>query len=243
MSSSSDIICPQCQQNVSEERAQSAVIVCNHCGFTQNTLEGEMDKQHDNRFMKVVLIGAAIGLATFIHFVHWDVYSFSILPLKAKQWTGTASSEDLRLIAKICMERMRYSCAENALIGVTEKDATDLDSVFQLGELQRKTGKQDAAITTFQQYFSRGGNSAEAAYSLARLFETRGNTKDASDYYARALLAKPDVLQITVVQAYVAMLMKNGQSKEAAQLIEDVRKKNGPEGQSFMAKEYDQISK
>ncbi len=237
-----ELICPRCQQTVSEERTSEDVIVCNHCGYTHDRREAELEARHERRFSMIVFVGALIALAGFIQFVHWDTYSFEIIPLKVKEWTNTANSQELRKIADICRDRMIYSCTENALSEILQKNPNDLSSLEELAELQRLLGESAPAMQNFKSYFAQGGSDPAADFSYARLLDAAGQYADAQVYYQRTLLAKPAVIQVTVIQSYVSMLMKTHQIKEAIALIDDVRKHNGPEGKEFMAQEYNQIT-
>ncbi len=239
----SDLICPRCQQSVAEVRTQAEVIVCNHCGYTHDRRDDELQAHHEKKFSLVTFGAALVLLAGFILFVHWDKYAFTIIPLKAKEWSQTATPQDLRQIADICRERLHYSCTEKALSEIVQKNPNDLNSLYELAELQRRLGEVALSMANFKTYFSLGGNDGGADYSYARLLDLTEQYADAQVYYQRALLAKPGILQITVIQSYVSMLMKTHQTKQAIALIDDVRKHNGPEGQSFMAQEYNEMTR
>ena len=40
---SSTVSCPRCHMDVAQERVQSEVIVCNHCGYTHNIRDEELE--------------------------------------------------------------------------------------------------------------------------------------------------------------------------------------------------------
>ena len=242
-----DLVCPRCKQVISDERARDDVIVCNHCGYTHNQRDIELEEKHERRLLGVTLIGALLAIAGFIHFVQWDQYAFEIIPLKVKQWSHQASVHDLRKIANICRARMKYECTEKALAEIVRKDQADptsnknLTTLFQLADLQRQLGQSVVAMADFKQYFSLGGSDPAADFSYAKLLDAAGFYKNAQIYYQRTLLAKPGILQITVIQHYVAMLMKTHQVKHALNLIRYVRNHTGPEGETFMAREYNKM--
>ncbi len=59
-------------------------------------------------------------------------------------------------------------------------------------------------------------------------------------HFQAALAARPDMLQIQVVQNYVRILMTHQRYNEARKLINNIRGK-GPEAASFMESEFQQI--
>jgi len=242
MSKSSETPCPRCAQNIAPERFAQDVIVCNHCGFTADTVAHKTESEIERQYIRAALCAGILIVAAFIQLVEWDQYFFSIIPLKMKQMTGLASSEDLRKIVGICEVRFHHACVEKALAQLSEKEPNNADVMFDLGEIRRKTGHTAEAAEAYQAHFARGGNSPDAAYELARIMEFNGQYDQAQNYYTRALMAKPEVLQVTVIQAYVNMLMKLGKNNDARAVIADVRRKNGPSAQYFMAKEYDSLS-
>ncbi len=243
-----DLVCPRCKQIIDDGRSRDDVIVCNHCGYTQNHHEQELDEKHERHLLAVTLIGAILAIAGFIHFVQWDQYAFEIIPLKIEQWTHQASAHDLRQIADICRARLKYECTETALTELVQKDQANpsskknLSALFQLADLQRQLGQSDLAMANFKQYFSLGGTKPAADFSYAKLLDAAGFYKNAQVYYQRTLLAKPGILQITVIQHYVAMLMKIHEVKHALSLIRYVRNHTGPEGETFMAREYNKMT-
>lgn len=234
--------CPRCSQALAEDRVSADVVVCNHCGFSPETRAIEKQQQYEKQYVKALVVAAFFIVASYIHVVEWDQYFFSIIPLKMRQIVGSASSEDLRRIVQICEVRLKHTCVERALAELSNKEPSNSDVMYELGEIQRKTGQPAAAVASYRAHFARGGNSAEAAYQLARIMEFNGQYSDAQEFYARALMARPEVVQVTVVQAYVDMLLKLGKKAEAKGIIDDVRKKKGPEARQFMAKEYDSIT-
>jgi tetratricopeptide (TPR) repeat protein len=234
--------CPRCSQNIAAERFEAEVVVCNHCGFTADAFTTQTQNQIERQYIKTAIITGIFIVAAFIQVVEWDQYFLSIIPLKMKQITSLASSDDLRKIVQICEARMHHSCVETALAELSVKEPNNSDIMYDLGEIRRKTGHTAAAVDAYKGHFARGGNSAEAAYQLARIMEFNGQYDEAQNYYTRALLAKPDVLQVTVIQSYVNMLIKLGKATDARAIIADVRKKNGPSAQYFMAKEYDSLT-
>lgn len=237
-----ELICPRCQQTVAEDRTTHEVIVCNHCGYTHSRRDEELENRHERRLTAIVLVGALLAVFSFVHYVQWDKYSIQIIPLKVKQLTHTASTTDLKQIAHICLARMKYSCTETALSEVMQKNPNDTKTLYKLADLQRRLGQSDEAMASFKQYFALGGVNPDADFGYARVLASSGRYNKAQVYFQRTLLSKPGIVQITVTQSYVDMLMKMNKTKEAISLIQDVRRRTGPEGETFMAREYNEMT-
>ncbi len=234
--------CPRCAQPIDNARLSAEVVVCNHCGFSPETRAIANQEKYERQYVKGLVLAAILIVASFIHVVEWDQYFFTIIPLKMRQIVGAASNEDLRKIVQICEVRLRHACVEKALAELSVKEPTNSDVMYDLGEILRKTYQTAGAVAAYRAHFARGGNNPEAAFQMAKIMQFNGQYNEAQAFYSRALLARPNVLQITVVQAYVDMLIKLGKTVDAKNVIDDIRKNAGPTAHYFMAKEYDSIS-
>jgi tetratricopeptide (TPR) repeat protein len=235
--------CPRCQFDISNDRLEAEILVCNHCGYTNDQRMQSEQNSIAKKFAQGTVIAAVLLIVSFVHVVQWDRHFFSIMTLSAKSMTGMADSQDLREIVSICKERMKHSCTEDALYKLAKLESNNPDLLFDLGEIRRKTGQIDGAVAAYKAHFERDGQSVGAAYEWARIEESRGQIEKAKELYARALSLKTDVLQVTVIQTYVNMLLKANQFSEAKTIIEDVRKLKGPSAQYFMANEMAQVQK
>jgi len=195
------------------------------------------------KFVRATVVFAVLLVAAFVHVVQWDRHFFSIIPLQIKSMTGLANSQDLRKIATICTERMKHSCTESALFKLAHLESNNPDVLFELAEVRRKTGQSDGAVAAYKAHFERDGQQPGAAYEWARIEQSRGHIDAAKELYKRALELKSEVLQVTVIQAYVQMLLQARLYSDAKSVIEDVRKLKGPSAEYFMAKEMAEVQK
>jgi tetratricopeptide (TPR) repeat protein len=101
-------------------------------------------------------------------------------------------------------------------------------------------GHYQEAVNTYRTFFSKGGVDLEASYNFARALGQVGMVDEASKYFDYVLGAKPDVVQVTVVQNYVKLLMEANRLDQAQKLIEGVRKQSETSAY-FMEDEFKKI--
>lgn len=230
--------CPRCQSELSGDRMAFQPLICNHCGFTANAVQSKAEQQFERRFLKVGLaIALALGLG-FVQAANWDEYALEIIPLKIKELTGTASASDLSRIADICVARLKHDCVESAY--AAKGSAGDNEAFAALGKYQIRRGKTREAQKTFTAYFRNGGRDLESAYQFAKVLGETGQIDASAGYFESVLKAKPETLQITVIQNYVKMLVANGRAAQALMLIEETRKSSST-ASLFMDTEYQSL--
>ena len=81
------------------------------------------------------------------------------------------------------------------------------------------------AVNTYRKFFANGGIDLEGSYEFAKALGQVGMVDEASKYYDYVLGAKPGVLQVTVVQNYVKLLMEAHRLDQAKKLIEGVHRR------------------
>ncbi|MCB0407394.1 MAG: hypothetical protein KDD34_04260 [Bdellovibrionales bacterium] len=231
--------CPACNQQIPQERYFNDSVIC-ECGWNRSLKAKAVSAKQTDRTCIAIFIFAALLIGSFIQAVNWDKYFFTIIPLKTQQVLGMASAQQLTKIADICMERKKYTCAEQAYADAYKKEPTNLTHLEKLGELQVKQELMLSATKTYDLYFGANGNSFEAKYNYAKALAATNNTEKAEKYFKEVLNAKPDTLQITVTRHYINMLVKNDELTKAKRVIEHFRKQGSNTG-LFMDKEYKEI--
>ena len=185
---------------------------------------------------------AGFGLmSTIIYIGNWGSHSFSIIPLKARQWTGQLNTQSFDRLKNICMELKKYNCVEKAHRSFFNS-SDKLEVLEQLGEFQYRRKKINSASNSYNQYFTNKGRSVKAAYNYARVLEKQGHVDSALSYYKYALGVRPNTVQITVMRSYIDLLMKAGKrSKAKAELLKfkSILKRSG----SLVQQEYDRWNK
>lgn len=235
--------CPQCKLDIAPERKALSPVVCNHCGHTISKDGHNAQTEHTNQMEKTsikIMVGISIFVsACYIQIQHWDTAWLKIIPLGVKETIGMQSPSDIETKAQICMDLKKYNCAEESYVKAGQHDF----NLFQrAGDFQMKRGKWNEAAQSYYKFFQGGGNTLEAQYNYAKALAQLGQVDEATQYFDAVLAAKPDVLQITVVQNYVKLLVDHQRFDQARNLINKVRREGGEAANSFMETEYKKIS-
>lgn len=231
--------CPQCKLEVPESRSLP-ILICPHCGFTNNKSFQKTQKEVSQRFIKLSVGLSAFMVIAFMHAVTWDTFFFEVLPLKAKQIVGMANANDYGRLADMCKIRKDSECVEKMLSNKVQAEPHNIENLAELGQVQFLRNNNKAAAQTLKKYFAEGGLSLEASYTFARASGQVGLIDESAEAYKRVLDAKPDTLQITVTQNFVRMLMNAGRAEQAKNVIDSIRIK-GSNAAMFMESEMQQI--
>lgn len=229
--------CPRCQFDISPERRQESVIVCDHCGFVISPSEEFHREKGEKKFITLAFGIAFVLIAGFLQLTSWDTYSIEVIPLQVKGLIGASTNQDLERLAEICLDRKKLDCVESTYARLSERDQSQL---IRLGKFEMSRGHYQEAVNTYRGFFSKGGVDLEASYNFARALGQVGMVDEASKYFDYVLGAKPDVVQVTVVQNYVKLLMEANRLDQAQKLIEGVRKKSETSAY-FMEDEFKKI--
>ena len=188
----------------------------------------------------IAIAGFAI-MSAIIYFGNWGSYSISIVPLKARQWTGQLNEQSFDRLKNICMDLKKYNCVEKAHSSFFNS-SDNLEVLEQLGEFQYRRKRINHASKSYNKYFTKKGRSVKAAYNYARILEKQGHVDSALSYYKYALSVKPNVVQITVMRSYIDLLMKSGQKSKAKAVLlkfKPILKRSN----SLVQQEYDRWNK
>ena len=229
--------CPRCKLDISPERKRITPIVCDHCGYCPSGNDRAVKAAAEKQTIILFGLVAAFALGSYMQLVNWDNHSLEIIPLKVKETLGMSSKEDVDQTAQICMDLKKWDCVETNYIKSGSEDQTKLP---RLGNFQMRRAKYNEAAQTYYGFFQKGGNDLEASYSYAKALAQLGQVDEATKYFEQVLNARPDVLQVTVVQNYVKLLMDHQRYDQARKLIQNIRGK-GPETAAFMDAEFKKI--
>jgi tetratricopeptide (TPR) repeat protein len=226
--------CPRCLQAIAPERLLSTPKICDCCGFVINNVEKQEQKQFERRSLIAVIASAVLIVAGFVHVVNWGGYSLEILPIQAASFIGMESQSSTKRMAEICLDVKKLDCVESMYVRLALSDASGW---VRLGKFQFNRSKYPEAAESFRQFFAKGGQDLDASYVYARALGETGRVDEASKYFEYVLAAKPDILQVTVAQNYVKLLVGAGRYDQALKVIDAIRKK-GENASQFMDSEY-----
>lgn len=232
--------CPRCQNDIGNDRLNESVVICPHCGWSDNKSYKKAQGKVDRRFIVYSMTISLLLSLAFIHLVTWDKHSVAVIPLQAKIYALGATATDYRDYAEICWDRGHPECVETSYRRIIETNPNDLEAWAKLGQILRLGKKDIPALNAYKQYFERGGVNPAIGYEYAQVLSRNNQLDEAIRYFQFALNSKPEMLQVTISQEFVRMLKNSGRLEEAKKVIEDIRTR-GKNTAHFMETELKQI--
>jgi tetratricopeptide (TPR) repeat protein len=189
--------CPQCSQRIETERRREAVVVCANCGYVASAAEQKQSASSHQSFIFASVAFVAIVIGAMAQISAWDNYWLEVIPLEVKEMTGTSKPADLARMVDICLERHRYTCAEDGYSRLSKKDPAQL---VKLGKLQMSRTHYKEAADSFRQFFSVGGKDLDASFQYARVLKQIGKVEEAGKYYRYIARAGTDSVMRAAAQ-------------------------------------------
>jgi tetratricopeptide (TPR) repeat protein len=178
----------------------------------------------DRRFIKFGAALCAVGMLALVHLINWGNSSLEVIPLKIKDVAGIASAENYSELADICMARGRYECVADSYYRISKLNPSDVDVNLILGDLERRLGNHSKALRAYDEYIRLDGPDAvRVNYGRGQSLAAVGEIDSAFLAFDKAILSKPDVIQTTVTEAYLELLIKNERYKKAKTVIAEAR--------------------
>jgi tetratricopeptide (TPR) repeat protein len=229
--------CPRCLQPIKNDRLRGSPIVCNSCGHVLSPTQKASEEGMERSFLYIIIASAVFMVASFIHLANWGGASFEVVGFKLGELIGTNSTQTVERMAKTCLELKKFECTEKMYGQLARGDAKQF---VRLGKFQLSQRKFKDASDSFRRFFSAGGGDIEVNYLYAKALGELGAIEEASRHFDYVLAAKPDVVQITVVQNYVKYLMSANKLDHAKDVIHKVRRRDTAVS-SFMENELNAI--
>jgi tetratricopeptide (TPR) repeat protein len=232
------IQCPVCFQNVPTDRFVDGTAYCT-CGhsYTVREPKGTHDKSIAIRLIILTLLFAAV----VVHIFNWDTYSIAIIMPKMKQMTGTASVQDLNVIADICQKRKKENCEIHALLKSFDLDHTQSKNLVRTGEILMEKKRFSEAVKVYATYFAGGGKDDDVRYNYALALNETGRLQEAREEFAYLIHGSGPSPKFNVARSYVELLMKINAYSEAREVIAEYRQ-TGPTASLFLDKEWRKIN-
>ncbi len=214
--------CPKCKSEISEDRLLYKPVICNHCGHMDSNAE-ELSTKKRNRSSILIMLGISVITAgSFLHSVRWGNHSLEVIPHKAMISVGMGDESNYNRLQEICLERKMIDCVQSSLEEQLSANPNNLEVLKKLGKLHYQLENYEQAHETLSAYFTNQGEDLMTAYYFAKVLSKQGNTDAAVDYFESILASKPDVLQVTVTEAYMDMLIEANRFDDAKKLAKSV---------------------
>jgi len=209
--------CPRCGTEFTSQHQAAGHLICG-CGWFDESVDELATKKIEKKTIKAMMIFGVVFVAGFCHLGSWGNRAFSIPFTKAAQIAGMLSADGYRELAKTCIDLNKWSCAEEAYLGLATKRG-DVEGLAQLGSLDARLNKPVDALAAYNAYEKRGGHESMALLQFAKLLETTSQDADAFRLYEKSIQAKPEALPVQATTGIVRLLMKQGRYTEAYERI------------------------
>ena len=214
--------CPKCKTEISEDRLLYKPVICNHCGY-MDSKTNEVSQKKANRSSILIMLGISVITAgSFLHSVRWGNHSLEVIPHKAMIAVGMADENNYNRLQEICVDRKMIDCVQSSLEEQLSLDPNNIEVLKKLGKLHYQRQNFDQAYETLNSYFDNKGDDLMTAYYFAKTLSKQGETDKAAEYFEFILASKPDVLQVTVTETYMDMLIESNRYDDAKKLAKSV---------------------
>lgn len=229
--------CPRCHLELGDSRKQGIPAVCNHCGYVLTDSQARAEKDFRTSSFIAITTFAAFLVLLITQLSHWGGYFVEVRWLQFRSMMGNSIAVSERMAA-ICMDLKKYDCVEEAYAELGQQDPRLLS---KLGHFQMARADYEGAARAYAAYVATGNPDLESVYLYAKALAETGQIEKAAENFETVIRAKPEVLQITVVQNYVKYLMRADRFDQAAEVITRMRKLDQTKS-SFMDSEFRTIN-
>lgn len=216
-------ICPDCGDLIPAERMDEEMVVCT-CGYTKSMSQSKFESKR-NKKSSYVIIGLSLFLmASFIHTAKWGKESVKVTPLEVSRVFGTISSDQALALGDMSLEKNFLSQAEEMYGIFLQKNPDDIEANQKMGMLLFRQKKFTEASVYLEKYFLGGGDEQITLFSYGKSLTETQDLGNAEDVFLKLIKAKPEMYQITVVQALVDLYIAQDKLVEAKQFISSLIK-------------------
>jgi hypothetical protein len=197
--------------------------------FDQTPQETPVSREDFRDYLKKTILFSVLFILSVIQFGTWGRDSASIVYYKSLEILSVANAQQLKALSEICLEHKRFGCVTDAFNQLAIRDPSP-QTLVTVGDHHRRFGRHQIAAPLYRkgtEAMNLGNSNPDLAvklwYGLGQSLEAIGQNEAAADAYHRALLAKPEVIQMTVTEAYFKLLQKMNQRDIAESVIREAR--------------------
>lgn len=211
-------ICPDCGDLIPAERMDEEMIVCT-CGYTKSISQSRFENKRNKTSSYIIIFLSLFLMASFIHTAKWGKESVKVTPLEVSRIFGTISPEQALSLGDMSAEKNFLEQAEQMYSLYLGKNPEDLDANQKLGMLLFRQKKFEESAVYLEKYFLNGGIDEISLFSYGKALTETQDLGDAEDVFLKLIKAKPEMYQITVVQALVDLYIEQGKLVKAKKFI------------------------
>lgn len=216
-------ICPDCGTLIPAERMDEEMVVCT-CGYTKSQSQVRFEKNRNKSSSYVIIFLSLFLIASFIHTAKWGKDSVKVTPLEVSRVFGTISPDQALALGDMSMDKNFLDQAEKMYGIFLEANPDDVDANQKLGMLLFRQKKFEQAAVYLEKYFLEDGDDQITLFSYGKSLTETQDLGDAEEVFLKLINAKPEMYQITVVQALVDLYIEQGKLVEAKSFISSLIK-------------------
>ena len=216
-------ICPDCDTLIPAERTDEEMIVCT-CGYTRSQSQEVFEKSRNKSSSYVIVALSLFLMASFIHTAKWGKDSVKVTPLEISRIFGTISADQALALGDMSMDKKFFDQAENMYSIYVDENPEELEGLQKLGMLLFRQKKFEESAKHLEGYFLGGGEDQITLFSYGKSLTETQDLGNAEEVFLKLIEAKPEMYQITVVQALVDLYIEQGKLREAKTFISSLIK-------------------
>ncbi len=216
-------ICPDCGDLIPAERMDEEMVVCT-CGYTRSASQAKMNASK-NKTSSYVIIGLSLFMMSgFIHTAKWGTESVKVTPLEVSRVLGTISPDQALALGDMSLEKNFLQQAEDMYGVFLKKNPEDIDANQKMGMLLFRQKKFSESLSFLEKYFLNGGEDQVVLFSYGKALTETQELGEAEDVFLKLIKAKPEMYQITVVQALIDLYVAQERLVDAKKFISSLIK-------------------
>lgn len=234
-------VCPRCGNEIPQENLNAGILACS-CGWVDRGDLKRAERQTSRNIFNVMLKVAILLVPVMIYLAQWRGFGIEVTILRLGSALGMLSPESQHRLAEIYLMTDNVPLALNKFKEIVKHSPKDWNTYTKLADMQMDRKEYSDAAQTLSAYIKNGGEDKSAAIrlKLAQALGKAGQTDTAIEQFKQILAAEPNILQVTVTQAYVKLLIENGRWEDAKSVVHDFRA-HGSNGKDYLGDELAQI--
>ncbi len=214
-------ICPDCENLIPVDRMDEDIVIC-PCGFTKSKAQMKFDKRNNKITSYTIILVALFILGAFIHTAKWGTDSIKVAPLQISELVDGLSPKQTIELADFSFDHKYFEKSEKLYQQFLDQNP-DHERVLEinekLGMLLFRQKKFAQAVEPLENYFLSNGENPQTLFSYGKSLTETQDLGDAEEVFLRLIKTKPEVYQVTVVQALLDLYVAQNKLTEAKQFI------------------------
>ncbi|MCC7403677.1 MAG: tetratricopeptide repeat protein [Bdellovibrionales bacterium] len=192
--------CPQCGSSKLDRENAFGKIECQNCFWLGDVSDYVEHPPADwRRWSKKVYLATLLGFVTFmgIQLALWQRFSVDVTWIFLKRVTWQADVNDWLDMGAICNSLGKFSCSVNAFSQVLYRQPRNRTALANLAIAHSQLSDWKQAQKYFEAYFSLGGEAFDTMFWYARTLVHLNDRQRGLEWYYKALILKPDLLEVS----------------------------------------------